>query len=128
MNDALRILLVDDDIDAARAMAARLETEFGPTVVVPDAYQALSRHAETPFDVVVCEVALPGASGIDLLERMLPAAPAVVMTWLVSPAITARAHQAGARAVLTKPCRPADLLATVRAAARQGARQEVAAV
>lgn len=114
----MRTLLVDDDADAARAMALRLEADLGPTLVVPDIFQALAHHAETPFDLVVLEVALPGASGIDLLERIVPAVPAVVVTWLVSPAVRARALEAGAHAVLTKPCRTADLLSAARAAAR----------
>jgi DNA-binding response OmpR family regulator len=126
--NSLRTLLVDDDADAARALARQLEAELGPTMIVPDAYQALAHHAERPFDLVVSEVALPGASGIDLLERMAPAVPAVVVTWLVSPAITARAMQAGAHTVLTKPYRIADLLSAARAAARTRTGLEVAAV
>lgn len=116
--DVLRTLIVDDDVEAARATAAALEARLGPTVVVPDAYQGLSRHADDPFDVVIVEVALPGASGIDLLGRLAPAVPAVVVTWLVSPAIAARAREAGAHAVLTKPCTVDDLIAAARAAAR----------
>lgn len=116
--DVLRTLLVDDDVDAARSLAAILEARLGPTTVVPDVYQALTRHAEEPFDVVILEVALPGANGIDLLERLVPPAPAVVLTWLVSPAITARALRAGAHSVLAKPCGITDLLTAARAAAR----------
>ena len=121
----LRTLVVDDDTDAARSLAAILETRLGPAVVVPDAYQALSLHSEEAFDVVILEVALPGASGIDLLERLVPAAPAVVLTWLVSPVITARALQAGAHSVLTKPCALGDVVTAVRAAGRSALRQEL---
>ena len=116
----IRTLVVDDDGDAARSLATILETRVGPATVVPDVYQALSRHTEEPFDVVILEVALPVASGIDLLERLVPAVPAVVLTWLVSPAIAARALQTGAHAVLAKPCGTATLLAAVRTAVRRG--------
>lgn len=121
----LRTLIVDDDADFARALALELGAELGPTLVVRDAYQALAHHAENPFDLLVAEVALPGASGIDLLERMVPAVPAVVLTWLVSPAVTARALGAGAHTVLTKPCRTADLLSAARAAARSRTSMQV---
>jgi DNA-binding response OmpR family regulator len=97
-------------------------------VLVPDAYQALSRHSDTPFDIVILEVALPGASGIDLLERLVPSAPALVLTWLVSPAVTTRALKAGAHTVLTKPCRITDLLAAVRAATQSRTGAALAAV
>jgi DNA-binding response OmpR family regulator len=115
--DELRILLVDDDAEGAVQLARSLEPELGTTVVVPDAYQALHRLREESFDAVVLEVALPGASGIDLLDRLVFGVPAVVLTWLVSPAITSRAIEAGARFVLTKPCPPAEVVAAVRAAA-----------
>jgi DNA-binding response OmpR family regulator len=116
--DPFRTLLVDDDTAGARRLALLLEEHLGPTLVVPDVSQALDHHAARPFDVVVLEVALPGVSGIRLLEQLAPAAPAVVLTWLVSPAITSRALHAGAHSVLKKPCRATDLLAAVRLAVR----------
>ena len=116
--ETIRTLIVDDDADAARRLAAVLEAQLGPTEVVSDAYQGLGRHADDPFDLVIVEVALPGASGIDLLERLDPPVPAVVVTWIVSPAIKVRALEAGAHAVLTKPCRIPDLVASALSAAR----------
>jgi DNA-binding response OmpR family regulator len=112
--DALRILLVDDDIDAARTLAPVLERHLGPTTTVPDVYQALACVADESFDAIVLEVALPGASGIDLLERLPPGPAAVVVTWLVSPAVKARAMEAGAHSVLAKPCRPEHLVTEIR--------------
>lgn len=114
----LRTLLVDDDVDGARQLARLVECHLGPTIIVPDVYQALDRLTGEHFDAVVLEIALPGASGIDLLERLVFGIPAVVLTWLVSPAIAARALGAGAHAVLSKPCPAADLVAAVRAAIR----------
>lgn len=116
--DTFRTLIVDDDSDAARTLVAALESRVGPTEIASDAYQGLSRHAEEPFDLVIVEVALPGASGIDLLERLDPPVPAVVLTWLVSPAIKARALEAGAHAVLTKPCGLPELVVAALSAAR----------
>jgi DNA-binding response OmpR family regulator len=116
--DHLRTLLVDDDTDGARQLARVVECHLGSTIIVPDVYQALDRLREERFDAVVLEIALPGASGIDLLERLVSGTPAVVLTWLVSPAISARALGAGAHTVLSKPCPAAELVAAVRAAVR----------
>jgi DNA-binding response OmpR family regulator len=63
--ETFRALLVDDDLDAAHDQAALLRVRLGAAIVVPDAYQALERLREERFDVVIAEVALPGASGID---------------------------------------------------------------
>lgn len=119
--DRLRILFVDDDTEHARGLAAACEPRWGRGAIAPDVYQALTLHSDAPFDVVVLEVALPGASGIDLLERLVPAVPAVVLTWLASPAVVARALEAGARTVLTKPCPADDLADAIQAAARSRA-------
>ena len=109
---------MDDDVDDARRLAKEIDDRLGPASVVPDVYQALARLSEEPFDAVVLEVALPGASGIDLLERLTGGVPAVVLTWLVSPPITARALAAGAHTVLTKPCGTDDVIAAIRQAVR----------
>lgn len=106
---SLRILVVDSDTDDAREAVQALERHVGPTVAVPDAYQALARLEEQRFDLVVVDVALPGASGFEFLARRDPALPAVVVTALYSPGTVAQARAAGARAVLAKPC-PARLL------------------
>ena len=126
--ETFRILIVDDDADAAGALAASLADRLGPIEVASDAYQGLSRHADDPFDLVIVEVALPGASGIDLLERLEPLVPAVVVTWLVSPAIKGRAMEAGAHAVLTKPCGMPELVTAVLSAARSQGPARLAAV
>ena len=119
--------MVDDDRDAAHDQAALLRARLGAVIVVPDAYQALERLREERFDVVIAEVALPGASGIDLLERLLTPIPAVILTWLMSPAVRARALRAGAHSVLTKPC-PIDMLErAVRAAVAPRAAEFVTA-
>ena|GEM_PF-3080619 len=118
----LRTLLVDDDDEAARWVAAELEGQLGPVVVARDAYLALDRVATETFDAVVTEVALPGASGIELLVRLQGRVPAVVLSWLASPAIVARAQEAGAHAVLGKPCETTRLLSSVRSAVHRAER------
>jgi CheY-like chemotaxis protein len=106
---SLRILVVDSDTDDAQKAVRALERHVGPAVAVPDAYQALARLEEERFDLVVVDVALPGASGFEFLARRDPSLPAVVVTALYSQGTIARARAAGARAVLAKPC-PAPLL------------------
>lgn len=123
---ALRTLIVEDDADGAGRLAAALEGELGPVAVAGDAYRALDRLQAECFDVVLTEIVLPGASGIDLLERLESDVAAVVLTWLMSPAVVARAQAAGARAVLGKPCSPARIVPVLRGAAEAARRGIVA--
>lgn len=71
-------------------------------------------------DVVVLDVNLPGASGLDVLgavERRWPALPVVVMTAFGGPTLGAEARRLGAAAYLEKPFRMATLVEAIRRAA-----------
>jgi CheY-like chemotaxis protein len=109
----LRSLVVDPDAQAARGVVSLLRDRVGPASACPDAYMAFARLKEEVFDALVLEVALPGASGVDLLERIDGEIPAVVVTSLYSAVTVARARAAGARAVLGKPFDPDTLVYSV---------------
>ena len=111
-----RVLVVDDDERSAEAVAGLLLGRGCRVTVVSDAYDALARLGDECFDAIVVELALPGDSGLDLLEAMEPPLPAVVVTALHAGAIAGRARAAGARAVLHKPVDADELLAAVRTA------------
>jgi DNA-binding response OmpR family regulator len=110
----LSTLVVDDDDDVTRSIVAALRAEIGPTRSCPDAYQALALLAEGGFDAVVVEVALPGASGLELIRRLEVPVPAVVLTALYSPPVVARAREVGAAAVLRKPLDGISLAKVIR--------------
>lgn len=103
---ALQILLVDDDSDTRTLVAASLET-LGAVECCSDAYQALARVQAEPFDVIVMELLLPGASGVDLIERLAATGlniPVVVVSAGGTEGVLAdRARDAGATAVMEKP-------------------------
>lgn len=112
-----RILLVDDDPDARLLMTMTLRP-LGEVVAFPDGYQALAWADHAEFDVVVTDLVLPGASGVELLERLSRrgrAPRAVVVTGLVGHQLVDRAVRMGA-AVVRKPFRPERLSAAVLAA------------
>jgi len=80
----LRVLLVDDDF-LVRMGAADMLMDLGHTVVeAPSAARALQLlESEGPFDIVVTDYAMPGASGLDLalkIEQIKPTLPVVLAT------------------------------------------------
>jgi nitrogen-specific signal transduction histidine kinase len=85
-----RLLIIDDEPRLARTLAELLAEEF-EVMIATSGEQAdtlLTNHA---FDVVLCDVCMPGASGIDLHRRLLATQPAVasrfvLMTGAILPA------------------------------------------
>ena len=67
-----RILIVDDEISVSRTLRALLQNEHD-VVLTGDGAQALSAIAEAPgdgFDVIMCDLMMPGMSGMELYERI----------------------------------------------------------
>ena len=102
----LHILVVDDDPDTRTLVAASLAT-LGTVECCSDAYQALALVQAGPFDAVVLELLLPGASGVDFMERLAATGlniPYVVISAGGAEGVLAdRARDAGAAAVMDKP-------------------------
>ena len=67
-----RLLIIDDEISVARTLHALLKNEHD-VVLAADGNQALSAIAEHDagnFDVIMCDLMMPGMSGMDLYERI----------------------------------------------------------
>jgi CheY-like chemotaxis protein len=63
-----RVLVVDDDLRVAEAMAAALR---GHAVqIAGSAVEALEQLEAASFDCVLCDVMMPGASGLEFLEAV----------------------------------------------------------
>ena len=71
----LRILLVDDNSDAARMLKDLLELDGHEVAVEHDPCRAIERAAHQPFDVGLLDIGLPGMDG-NALARHLLAQPA----------------------------------------------------
>jgi CheY-like chemotaxis protein len=102
----IRILIVEDDEDL-RALYSELLADMGRVETCPDAYQALARLEGERFDVIVLDLLLPGASGIELLDRLRAKeidVPVVVVSGSGDGSeLASQAHAAGAAVVMEKP-------------------------
>ncbi len=106
LSKAMRILLVEDMPETARAMV-RLLTTMGHTVVsVSSAEAALRAARENAFDIVVSDIGLQGKSGLDLMRELraqFPNLPGIALTGYGSGADEQRSAEAGFVRHLTKP-------------------------
>lgn len=108
------VLVVDDDAGFARTLGILLEDEgYGSAMAHSgrDALTILERRPGT--SLVVCDLAMPGMSGLELLSQvrgLWPRLPVIMMTAHSSVDTAVRAIQLGAFQYLTKPIEPAELL------------------
>jgi two-component system response regulator AtoC len=103
-----RLLLVDDDEQACRMLGEVLERE-GHDVVRTLSVEAALRALDTdgrPFDAVLTDLRMPGASGLDLVRevrRRDPHALVFVLTAFGDAAAAGEAIRAGAYDFISKP-------------------------
>jgi FixJ family two-component response regulator len=116
------IALVDDD-DALRTSLDNLLRSVGFRVQGFASAEAFLQAPPAPETAcLLLDVRLPGMNGLEL-QRQLGAAhgslPIIFVTAYADEDVRARALAAGAVAVLSKPCREADLLQAIEAALTQ---------
>lgn len=116
-----RILLVDDDSLVVKAFTRLLAGEGHEVMPAGDGTEAIRLLAEAPFDVVVCDISMPGMSGLDLLRHIRANdldVPVILMTGSPGTQSAIEAVEHGAFRYLVKPIDAVTLRDTVGRAAR----------
>lgn len=115
----IRIMLIDDH-PVVRAGLRAVLNSFGDVEVVAEADNG---NAEVPdgVDVVVTDIQMPGASGIDLTRRLTQAGgpPVLILTTYDTQSDVVAAMEAGALGYLLKDAPEEDLHDAVLKAARR---------
>ena len=118
-----RILVVDDEEAVSTALARFLRTRGYDAFPANSGDDALERIREERFQVVLCDIRMPGMSGLDVLTEALAIDSdlAVIMLTAVNEATTATTALArGAMDYLVKPVELAELeRAVIRVAHRR---------
>ncbi len=113
-----RVLVVDDNGDAAQSMAALLELHGHQVRTAGDGEQALASAADFGPDVVILDIGLPLIDGYEVARRMR-SSPALQQTLLVAltgygqPEDCAAAKAAGFDHHFVKPADPDNLAACI---------------
>jgi len=122
----VRVLLVDDDRVALTILCAMLEAAGARVECVTGGAEALTRMAEQPFDLLLCDVYMPGLDGFEVIRRVrqLPPAaggqvPAVAVTAHPSFENRRDALRAGFQDLVGKPVEPAALVDLVHGLTRR---------
>lgn len=112
-----RVLVVDDNRDAADSMAQLLELLGHVTDVAYDGPSALEKARATRPDVVLCDLGLPGMSGFDVARALRAErtdARLVALTGYTRPEDVRSSREAGFDAHLPKPCDPEQIAQLLR--------------
>ena len=122
-NGRPRILVVDDDPQTLRLVRDAL-TGAGYDPLVTGEHEGLGQvlAREKPA-LVLLDFMLPGADGVELMERLpgLSDVPVIFISGYGRDETVARALEAGAEDYVVKPFSPTELVARVRAALRRRA-------
>jgi nitrogen regulation protein NR(I) len=115
------VLIVDDEMNIRRVLAAMLKREGYEATTSADGEQALAVLAKTPVDVVVTDLVMPKLGGMELLKRVsseFPDVPVIVITAHGSVDSAVAALKAGAFDYITKPFEQEELKKVIAKAAR----------
>ncbi|MBT3223316.1 MAG: sigma-54-dependent Fis family transcriptional regulator [Proteobacteria bacterium] len=119
-----RILVVDDDKAVRTVLKVNLSKNGMDVTLAANPAEALELLHVAPYDLVLTDVKMPGATGLELLERARaawPDTPVVVMTGYGSVADAVQAMKTGAADYIIKPIAKDELLLIIRRALEQRA-------
>jgi len=118
----MRILLVEDEVVAARALELELRLTGAVVEYADRADEAIELVKFYDYDLIVMDILLPGMDGYEAVRRIRVEridTPILIVSGLNQPASKVRALSAGADDFLTKPFDKSELIARVRAIVRR---------
>jgi DNA-binding response OmpR family regulator len=115
------ILLVDDDVELVELLKEYLELEGFAVEAVHDGLAAAKRAASGEFALVVLDVMMPRANGMEALRciRAKSSVPVLMLTAKGEDQDRICGLELGADDYVPKPCTPRELTARIRAILRR---------
>lgn len=83
MNDTIRVLLADDEVEFATTLSIRLNLRNFETTVASSGHEALEKIDSKDIDVVILDLKMPDLDGLEVLARLRvnhPKLPVIILT------------------------------------------------
>jgi len=115
----LRILIADDHEVVRQGLEKILRKEYPDALIVAvaDGEQLIAKAQDAEWDLVISDLSMPSAGGLDALARIRerqPELPVLILTMYPEEQYALRALKAGAAGYLTKNMDSAELLTATR--------------
>jgi len=118
----MRVLLVEDDLMAARGISLMLKSGGAVVDQVDTGEEALDLVRHYDYDIIVLDLILPDIEGFEVVRRMRSAridTPVLILSGLARPQAKVKGLGLGADDFITKPFDKAELLARMQAVVRR---------
>ena len=115
----MKVLIVDDDPGFRQSLAVLLTSERYEVVAEGSPEAALARAGSDTFDIILCDVRMPGMTGTDFLRRYRAtrgAALVIMMSAYGGEEAAIAAMKEGAYDYLSKPFRSDEVVLTLKKA------------
>jgi two-component system response regulator AtoC len=116
-----RILVVDDEANLRKVLAAILRKDGYEVAVAENGEQALAEFEKNGADVIISDLVMPKLGGMDILNRVRASrddVPVIIITAHGTVDSAVEAIKAGAFDYITKPFEHSEIRAVVAKAAR----------
>jgi two-component system KDP operon response regulator KdpE len=116
-----RILAIDDEPAILRAITIALGAHGHEVRVAASARAAIATASDTPLDLLLVDLGLPDASGLDVIRHVRtlnPTIPILVLSAMDQLDAKIQAFDLGADDYVTKPFAMPELIARIRVALR----------
>lgn len=113
------IYIIDDEPEMCRSLALLLAVEGLDAQCFDSADQFLECQERLPLGIIVCDVMMPGTSGVELIRAvkgLSRADPIIVIAGHADVALAVEAMKAGAFDFVEKPFQAAKILTIIAAA------------
>ena len=125
---AIRILIIDDDIEFANVLRMHLSAVGYAAEVAEDAVEGGKALLARPPALILCDINMPYLTGLDLMSLMQSDArsasiPVVFISGRTDGDTMAKAVKLGAADFLAKPITREQLLESVKACLQAGGRR-----
>lgn len=125
MEQPIRILIVEDDPNIAKMIAATLAIGGYDSAICANGREAVERAAAEVFDLMLLDVMLPDMDGFTVIQHIRSdRLPVIFLTAMQDVADKVRGLKLGAEDYIVKPFEAVELLARVEVVLRRGRRQQ----
>ena len=118
----MRVLLVEDDLAAARGVVLMLKTSGTVVDQADTGEEALELVRHYDYDIVILDLMLPDMEGYEVVRRMRAArveTPVLILSGLSRPQAKVKGLAMGADDFITKPFDKSELIARMQAVVRR---------